>query len=176
MPAINPGNSGGPLLNLKGEVIGVNTAIRRDAQNIGFSIPIDIAKTVSAELIEHKLVQRPWLGITMGALDPSSAQSLRLPPATKGVYIAKILPKSPASTSHLRRGDIIEKIDGKNVEQSQQVVDIVRAHKVQDTLHFMVLRDNTLTPVDVAIGQYPSETAGATRERRKLVLRTAGLI
>lgn len=162
--AINPGNSGGPLLNLKGEVIGVNTAIRRDAQNIGFSIPIDIAKTVSSELIEHKLVQRPWLGISMAALESKSAQALGLPPATKGVYISRILRKSPAAASHLQEGDIIEKIDGRSVEQPQEVRDIVTAHKVQDTLHFMVLRDKTLTPVEVNIGQYPNETADRGEE------------
>jgi len=157
--AINPGNSGGPLLDLNGKVIGINTWIRRDAQNIGFSIPIDIAKMVSSELIEHKFVQRPWLGIAMGAIDETFAKSLGLPTNTIGVYVSEIIRNSPAAKSELQRGDIIQKIDGKNVTESKEVQDIVRSHKVSDILHFLVLRDKALKAVAVNIGQYPTTTS-----------------
>jgi S1-C subfamily serine protease len=136
-------------------VIGINTWIRRDAQNIGFSIPIDIAKMVSAELIDHKMVQRPWLGIAMEPIDETFSKSLGLPASTIGVYIAKIVHDSPAAKSELQRGDIIQKIDGQNVTESKEVQEIVRAHKVNDILHFLVLRDKALKAVAVNIGQYP---------------------
>jgi serine protease Do len=155
--AINLGNSGGPLLNLAGEVIGVNTAIEARAQNIGFSIPVDIAKSVVNELIEHKGINRPWLGIVMQNLDDNLTKSLGIPLSTKGVMIAKIVSNSPALASGLVAGDIIEKIDGKDIADSKEVVDYVKAHKVQETLHMLVLRNNALKPMPVIIGQYPDK-------------------
>jgi S1-C subfamily serine protease len=155
--AINLGNSGGPLLNLAGEVIGVNTAIETRAQNIGFSIPVDIAKSVVNELIEHKGINRPWLGIVMQNLDGNLTKSLGIPSSTKGVMIAKIVSNSPALASGLVPGDIIEKIDGKDIADSKEVIDYVKAHKVQETLHMLVLRNNALKPMPVIIGQYPDK-------------------
>lgn len=154
--AINPGNSGGPLLNLNGEVIGVNTAIQANAQNIGFSIPIDIAKSVATDLIEHKTIQRPWLGIAMQVVDDtmSKAQGLE---ANKGVLIGKVIEGSPAKTSGLQPSDVIEKIDGKEVSTPKAVQDIVKSHKVSDTIHFVVLRNGAITAIPVTIGQYPDK-------------------
>ena len=96
--AINPGNSGGPLLNIHGDVVGVNTAIRGDAQNIGFAIPVDVAKDVAAQLLAHGTIARPYLGIFMQELDEKLAHSLALSPSTKGVIIAGIAPDSPAKS------------------------------------------------------------------------------
>lgn len=154
--AINPGNSGGPLLNLNGEVIGVNTAIQANAQNIGFSIPIDIAKSVSGDLIEHKSIQRPWLGIAMQVVDEamSKAQGLE---ANKGVLIGKVIEGSPAKASGLKPADLIEKIDGQAVSTPKAVQDIVKAHKVSDIIHFLVLRNGEVTAIPVTIGQYPDK-------------------
>jgi len=128
---------------------------QRDAQNIGFSIPIDIAKMVSAAIIDHKFLQRPWLGIAMGSIDETVAKSLGLPASTSGVYISKVIHDSPAAKSELQRGILSKKIDGKNVTESKDVQDIVRSHKVNDILHVMVLRDNALKAMAVTIGQYP---------------------
>jgi len=157
--AINPGNSGGPLLNLEGEVIGVNTAIQANAQNIGFSIPIDIARTVSEDLIANKKILRPWLGIAMGELDETMAKSLGLPPETRGVVISQVIDGSPAQAAGLQRGDIIQKIDGKDMATGKAVQEYVRAHKVSDTLHFFLLRDGAPKAVAVNIGQYPNKIA-----------------
>ena len=110
--AINPGNSGGPLLNLAGEVIGVNTFIISRAQNIGFAIPIDVAKPVSQDLLENKKINRPWVGIAMADLDDAFLKGLGLPTTTKGVVVSGVVPKSPAQSAGFERGDIIEKIDG----------------------------------------------------------------
>lgn len=163
--AINPGNSGGPLMNMNGEVIGVNTAIQAHAQNIGFSIPIDIAKSVSEDLIAHKIIQRPWLGIAMQPMDEVTAKALGMSASTKGVLIAQIIEGSPAQNFGLIRGDVIEKIDGKDVTTSKGVQDLVRAHKVNETLHFSVLRKNALQAVAVTLGQYPNKPVGSTAEQ-----------
>lgn len=157
--AINPGNSGGPLLNLSGEVIGVNTAIQANAQNIGFSIPVDIARTVSEDLIASKKIIRPWLGIAMQELDETMAKSLGLPASTKGVLIGNVIEGSPAEAAGLVRGDIIQKVDGKDIETGKQVQDYVRSHKVSETLNFMVVRNSGLKAVAVNIGQYPDKIA-----------------
>jgi serine protease Do len=154
--AINPGNSGGPLLNLNGEVIGVNTAIQANAQNIGFSIPIDIAKSVSNDLIEHKIIQRPWLGIAMQIIDEAISKAQGLP-ANSGVLIGKVIEGSPAQNSGLLPADVIEKIDGHEVSTPKAVQDLVKSHKVTDVLHFSVLRRGTVTAIPVKIGQYPDK-------------------
>lgn len=162
--AINPGNSGGPLLNLKGDVIGVNTAIQANAQNIGFSIPVDIAREVADNLIANKKIVRPWLGIAMQELDETMARSLGLPADTKGVVIANVMDGSPAQAAGLRRGDIIQKIDGNEMLTAKQVQDYVRAHKVSETLNFFVVRNNALKGISVNIGQYPDKIAATPAE------------
>lgn len=162
--AINPGNSGGPLLNLAGEVIGVNTAIQANAQNIGFSIPVDIAKAVSEQLIAHKQIDRPWLGIAMAPIDDTMAKSLGLSVGTKGVLVAQVLDGSPAQAAGLERGDVIQKIDGKDITAPDQLRDCVRAHKVSEKLNLFVLRNNQVKAVAVSIGTFPNETAKADNQ------------
>jgi S1-C subfamily serine protease len=157
--AINPGNSGGPLLNLKGDIIGINTAMQANAQNIGFSIPIDIAKGVAEDLIANKKIVRPWLGIAMQEMDETMAKSLGLPVTTKGVVIGQVIDGGPAAAAGLQTGDVIEKIDGNNMETPKQVQEFVRAHKVSDTLNFFVLRKNAPRAVAVNIGVYPDKLA-----------------
>jgi S1-C subfamily serine protease len=158
--AINPGNSGGPLLNLSGEVVGVNTAIDTRAQNVGYSIPIDIVKSVAPQLIEHKKINRPWLGIAMADVDDTIIKSLGLPNDTKGVLISGIQPHSPAQSAGLERYDIIQKIDGKDMSTSKEVQEYVRSHKVEETIHMAVVRNNTVKPVVIVIGQYPDRPVG----------------
>ncbi len=153
--AINPGNSGGPLLNLRGEVVGVNTAIYARAQNIGFSIPVDVAKNVVTELIAHGTMKRPWLGIQMRDLDETSLKSIGLPATTKGVLIAGFVPHSPGKAAGLQTGDVIQKIDGKEVHSPKEVKDYVLSRKVSDTLSILVLRDKAATTLAVNVGTYP---------------------
>lgn len=153
--AINPGNSGGPLLNVHGQVIGINTAIRGDAQNIGFAIPIDVAKDVATQLLERGKISRPYLGIYMQELDEKLSRSLGLPPASKGVVIAKVGEGSPAADAGLQIGDVIEKIDGVTVKTSKEVQTAVRKRKPGDALNFLIRRDNAIQSVSVKIGEYP---------------------
>ncbi|MBX9572382.1 MAG: trypsin-like peptidase domain-containing protein [Candidatus Obscuribacterales bacterium] len=152
--AINPGNSGGPLLNIKGEVIGVNNAVRRDGQNIGFAIPIDIAKTASEQLIKTGKIPHPYVGIAMKDMDEKLAKALGVPPDTKGVIVAQTTRNSPAADSGLRAGDVIQKIDGKTVATSREVQNVVRAHKPGDSLVLLVLRQDQLLPITLKIGNY----------------------
>jgi S1-C subfamily serine protease len=155
--AINPGNSGGPLLNIHGEVIGINTAIRQDGQNIGFAIPVDVFKGVADELIENGKVSRAYVGVYMQPMDKRLAKSLGVPETQSGVLVAGVQPGSPAEQAGLQREDIIQRVDGTEVESSQTVQTLVRKHKPGETISFLVLRDGKLIPIDVTIGEYPQD-------------------
>src|SRR5690606_3811266 len=113
--AINPGNSGGPLLDIHGNIIGLNTAIKDNAQNIGFAIPVDLVKAVSDELIAKGKIARPYVGIMMQELDSSLASSLGLEDDVKGIAIGAVKPGSPAETAGIERGDVLQRIEGKEV-------------------------------------------------------------
>jgi Do/DeqQ family serine protease len=153
--AINPGNSGGPLLNIHGEVIGLNTAIRGDAQNIGFAIPIDTAKDIAAQLITKGSIDRPYIGIYMQELDENLARSLGISPNTKGVVVGGLAVNSPAEKSGVAQGDIIVKVDGKSINTGKEVQSIVRSHKPGDTMSIVLLRDGQMKAISVRIGKYP---------------------
>lgn len=155
--AINPGNSGGPLLNIYGEVIGLNTAIRGDAQNVGFAIPIDVAKDVATKLLQHGNIARAYLGVYMQDLDKTLCKSLGLAETTKGVLIARVSPGSPADKAGVQQGDVIKKIDGKPMETSKQVQDLVRSHKPNDTISLLLWRNGALTAISIKVGDYPIE-------------------
>lgn len=153
--AINPGNSGGPLLNIHGEVIGLNTAIRGDAQNIGFAIPIDTVKEIASQLITKGSIERAYLGIYMQELDDNLARSLGVSTNTKGIVVAGLAGSSPAEKSGIEQGDIIQKVDGKSVNTGKEVQAIVRSHKPGDNMSMVVLRDRRMQAINVTIGRYP---------------------
>jgi serine protease Do len=122
--AINPGNSGGPLVNLRGEVVGINTAISGRGQNIGFAIPVNTVKQVSDSLIAHGQITRPWIGISMTEMTPELSKSLGLPESTKGIIVAQVVPNSPADKGGFQQGDIIQRIDGKVVTDAKQIQEL----------------------------------------------------
>ena len=154
--AINPGNSGGPLLNIHGEVIGVNTAIRGDAQNIGFAIPVDIVKEIASQLIMNGGIARAYLGIYMQEIDEKLARSLGIAANTQGIVVAGLAANSPAEISGLAQGDIIQKVDGKTIKTGKEVQAIVRSHKPGDTMSMVVIRDGIIKPLKIKIGNYPN--------------------
>ncbi|MDQ2684657.1 MAG: trypsin-like peptidase domain-containing protein, partial [Thermoproteota archaeon] len=132
--AINPGNSGGPLINTKGEVIGINTAKMPYAQGIGFAVPINVAKTIISDLIENgRVTNRPWLGISAIKINRELAYSYRLP-SIEGSLIAEIQVNSPAHYADLRKGDIIQSIDGIKIIDPFQISNHNRKLSVKDKI------------------------------------------
>ncbi len=145
--AINPGNSGGPLLNDRGEVIGINTAIRADAEGIGFAIPIDQAKAIKDRLARGESIPHPYIGVQLLTLTPEVAQrvnedpnSLVEIPEGKGVLIVRVVPDSPAAQGGLRRGDVITNIAGTEIETAEQLQDAVEQSQIGKPLSVTVKR------------------------------------
>jgi Do/DeqQ family serine protease len=156
--AINPGNSGGPLLNIRGEVIGINTAIRKDYQNIGFAIPMDTAKQVADQLISHGAIKHAWVGIQMADLNDQINKQLRLPPGKRGVVVAQVVQGSPADDAGLTTGDVILNVDNKPVSTAKDVQQLVRKHKPGDQVPMTVERAGQSSTVNITIGEYPAQT------------------
>jgi serine protease Do len=138
--AINPGNSGGPLINTRGEVIAINTAKMPYAHGIGFAVPINIAKSVMMELIQNgRVINRPWIGISYVKITRQLALYYRLP-TTEGVLIAQVEPNSPADDAGLRKGDIIEEVDGKRIDDTQEISLKIRKKNINDKLMLTINR------------------------------------
>ncbi|ABG52607.1 peptidase S1 and S6, chymotrypsin/Hap [Trichodesmium erythraeum IMS101] len=158
--AINPGNSGGPLLNDRGEVIGINTAIRADAMGIGFAIPINKAKEIKDILVRGEQVPHPFIGIQMITLNPEIAKennsdpnSVLILPEVKGVLVTRILPGTPAEKSGMRIGDVIIEIDNQSVFSAEQLQRKVENSGVGEKLLFKVMRNNREKELFVVSGQ-----------------------
>jgi serine protease Do len=150
--AINPGNSGGPLVNTKGEVIAINTANMPYAQGISFAVPANTAKSILRELIEKGRVTRPWIGIASMKITPQLARYYGLP-ASEGALVAKVEPYSPADDAGLRKGDVIEQIDGSRVEDPTQIASRVRGKQVNDRLTLTVNRYGRQLQVPVQVDE-----------------------
>ena len=159
--AINPGNSGGPLLNAKGEVIGINTAIIRNAQGLGFAIPINSARDIAEQLIANGKVDHSFLGIRMASLTPEIKQQLKnkhninLQNET-GVLIVEVVPNSPAAKAGLRGGDVIKAIAGQSITAADQIQKVVEKTSPGEKLSIELLRDNRTVEVTVEVGILPS--------------------
>lgn len=154
--AINPGNSGGPLLNARGQVIGMNTAIIGGAQGLGFAIPINTANRISQQLIATGKVEHPYLGVQMVELTPELKQTINNSPNSgltveedSGVLVAKVMPNSPAAKAGLRVGDVIQQIDGKTVTNAQSVQQAVENSSVGSQIQVGVSRNGRTLNVAV---------------------------
>ncbi|MBD1939491.1 HhoA/HhoB/HtrA family serine endopeptidase [Microcoleus sp. FACHB-68] len=160
--AINPGNSGGPLLNDQGEVIGINTAIRANAQGLGFSIPIETAKRIATDLATKGRAEHPFLGIKMVQLTPARQEEINQQAKgnfkitqDKGVLILGVLNDSPAQKAGLREGDIIQKIDGAAIETTEEVQDRVEASGVGSELNLEINRNGKIQRIEVRPEAFP---------------------
>jgi len=169
--AINPGNSGGPLLNQRGEVIGMNTAIIGGAQGLGFAVPINTAKRISQQLISTGQVKHPYLGIQMRGLTPELKQQINSDRQVgfrvqddQGVVIFRVLPNSPAARSGLRDGDVIKKVNGQAVTKAEQVQQAVENASIGGTLQMEVNRNGRSTTVSVRPGAFPTQTAQGSND------------
>ncbi|HEX6067889.1 MAG TPA: trypsin-like peptidase domain-containing protein [Nitrososphaera sp.] len=152
--AINPGNSGGPLVNTNGDVVAINTANMPYAQGIGFAVPINTAKEILKELVERGKVSRPWIGIASVKVTPSVARYYGLPSA-EGALVAGVEPYSPADDAGLRRGDVIEQVDGERIEDPGQIAGAVKKKKVNDTVTVAVNRYGRQFQVGVQVDERP---------------------
>lgn len=153
--AINPGNSGGPLLNMRGEVIAINTAVNAQAQGIGFAIPINTAKDVLKDLVNNGKVIRPYMGIRMNDVTPEVAAKLSLDSETQGAAIVEVVDNSPAMRAGLRSSDVIVAIDGKTVSSGQDVQDIIAKHKIGDKVTVRVLRQGKPVKISLTLQAKP---------------------
>lgn len=162
--AINPGNSGGPLLNLNGEVIGVNTAIIQGAQGLGFAIPINTVQRISTQLIETGRAEHAYLGIQMVTLSPEMKQNINNSPDRPftvededGVLIAQVMPNSPAARGGLREGDVIVAIEGQPVNDGAAVQQAVEQSKVGQDLSITLRRSGREQTITVRPGNVPNQ-------------------
>ncbi len=158
--AINPGNSGGPLLNAQGQVIGVNTAIIKNAQGLGFAIPINTARNIAEQLIAKGRVDHSFLGIRMVSLTPEikqqlqNRQNINLQTET-GVLIVEVVPNSPAARAGLRGGDVVKAIANQEVTTADQIQKIVEKTPPGETLSLELLRNNRTVEITVEVGILP---------------------
>ena len=138
--SINPGNSGGPLCDMKGRVIGINTAIAANGQGIGFAIPINMAKQLLPQLLEHGSVTRGWLGVQIQRVTPALAKTFKLGDS-HGALVGQVFDDSPAAKAKLQRGDVITKFNGKEIKEYDDLPRIVAATPPGAAVDVTVLRD-----------------------------------
>lgn len=156
--AINPGNSGGPLVDLNGKVIGINEAIIANAQGLGFAIPINLAKSITDDLIKKGKVDRPatpWLGVGLLEINERIADYYGL--ANREGAIIQVFPDSPAAKAGLQDGDIIKEINHQKIKTTQDVVDIVKNLKVGQQIEVLIYRDKEFKVFKVKLEAKPQE-------------------
>ncbi|MCS7214767.1 MAG: DegQ family serine endoprotease [Thermodesulfovibrio sp.] len=157
--AINPGNSGGPLVNVRGELVGINTAIFSTTggyQGIGFAIPSNMAKVIMDNLIKYKKVVRGWLGVEVEDISSDMARALKLK-EIKGAIITKVDEDSPAEKAGLMRKDIIISLDGKQVEDAIHLRNLVANTPPGKTVNMEIIREGKTIKKSVTIGERPGE-------------------
>lgn len=153
--SINPGNSGGPLLNMDGEVIGINTAIVASGQGIGFAIPSDMAKKIISQLKEQKRVSRGWIGVTIQNVDENTAKALELD-VPHGALIASVLPGQPADKAGVKAGDIIIKVEGKDIDDANDLLRHIAGLAPGERVELTVWRNGHEKDLRVTLGERES--------------------
>lgn len=172
--AINPGNSGGALVNMKGELVGINTAIfsrTGGSEGVGFAIAVSIAKDIATSLIETGKVTRGWMGVAIQELTPALAQSFQLPEGQQGgVLISEVHEDGPSAKAGLKRGDVILEYGGEVVKDVNHLRNIVARTKVGKKKDIKVLREGKDTVLTLELGERPSDqmlTKGGSVEKEK---------
>ncbi|MDX1978601.1 MAG: HhoA/HhoB/HtrA family serine endopeptidase [Pseudanabaenaceae cyanobacterium bins.68] len=163
--AINPGNSGGPLLNQKGEVVGVNTAIIRGAQGLGFAIPIETAQRIAKQLIQKGSIDRAYLGIQMVTLDAATRQEINENPNlgikvtdSEGVLVTAVVPDSPAEAAGIKPGDVILRVDRQEVRTADAIQQVVETKQIGSSLNLDLKREGKGVVITVKAGKLPQRS------------------
>ncbi|WP_196604506.1 S1C family serine protease [Pectinatus haikarae] len=157
--AINPGNSGGALVNADGLIIGINSAklAANGVEGMGFAIPINTVQPIIDQLIANGRVARPYLGV--GIFDKNSAaKNGYLLNIDKGVYVAQVAPNGPAASAGIQRGDVIAKIDDKEINSVNDLRDAISAHKIDDKISLDIVRDGKELSVSAVLNEMPSQS------------------
>jgi serine protease Do len=158
--AINPGNSGGALVNDRGDLIGINTAILAEGsggnQGIGFAVPVDLARKVMDQIVEHGHVVRSYLGVSVQAVTPEIAKAMNLN-GPEGALVSQVSPDSPAAKAGLQEGDVIVSINGTQVEEFNQLRMTVSMMNPGDTANLKVVRNGQTLTVPVQVSEMPGE-------------------
>ena len=164
--AINPGNSGGPLINLKGEVVGINTAILNPSgmavyAGIGFAIPASLAKKIVPMLIKKGKVERAWLGVYIQEVTPEIAKALGIKP--QGALVSEVIQGSPADKAGIKRGDVIVEFDGKPVKSYKELPIMVSLTPINKKVKVKVIRNGEVKELEVVLGKMPEERVSRAR-------------
>ncbi len=152
--SINPGNSGGPLLNIRGELIGVNTALYREAQGIGFAIPVDRVKRIVDDLIAYGEVQPAWIGVRIQETSRALAQHFGYT-GKGGVVVTQVSPDTPGEKAGLKRGDIVERVGRIEILSLDDYHQAIRQFTAGDEIDFTIFRDGKRIPLSVRGGHFP---------------------
>jgi serine protease Do len=163
--AINPGNSGGPLFNLRGEVVGINTAIVRPdiGQGIGFAVPVNLAKSILPQLREKGKVTRGFMGVSVSDLSPDLAQAFNLSSSTKGALVQSVVPRGPAAKAGVEAGDLVVALNGKPVESASDLTRNVALVPPGESVSVTVLRKGDKKQLSFKVAQRPEDEGVASR-------------
>jgi S1-C subfamily serine protease len=164
--SINPGNSGGPLVNLKGEVIGINTAIVATGQGIGFAIPANMVRRVTSQLIDRGRVTRGWIGVAMQPLTPELVQALGLPDS-HGAIVARVYPGSPAAAAGLQQNDVIVTFEGTAVDDYHHLQRLSADAEVGKAVTVGVVRSRERRNVQLTIAEAPDRVGADGQTPRR---------
>jgi len=156
---INPGNSGGPLVNIEGEVIGINTVVGGPNTGIGFAVPANLAKDVAEQLIRFGKVARPWLGVEVRSLRDYPEYRKLVGAAAQGVVVMRVLPGGPAADSDIQEGDFITHVDGAPVPTAEALRNAVRRKKPNETIELRALRDGVARRIKARLAPWPEAPA-----------------
>ncbi|MBW2397799.1 MAG: trypsin-like peptidase domain-containing protein [Deltaproteobacteria bacterium] len=155
--SINPGNSGGPLLNAEGKLVGINTAVYNGGEGIGFAIPVDVARRVVLELIQHGEVTPVWLGLDFQDLNAGLHEALDLPADLAGALVNRVRERSPAARARLRRGDVVTQADGHRVASARDFFEILITVTPRQVVEISYWRDGKTGTVGVKAEKVPAE-------------------
>jgi serine protease Do len=156
--SINPGNSGGPLINMNGEVVGINTAIIPNGQGIGFAIPVNMAKEIAPQLQKNGHVIRGWLGVSVQEVTPELAKSFGLK-ENKGALVAEVFKGTPAEKAGIEQGDIILGFNGKDISESKELPRMLASTPVGEKVTIKLLRNGSINERMVKVGEMEEEKA-----------------